>query len=196
MLASRVAEDTTLKEEIAKFNEVQVEQATRLDSFYFTLLSGKEEYKNLWGVVQLLLCLSHGQAEVERGFSINKETTAVNIKEKKLISRRAILDHLRHVSGWQKVNVDGEMILAASSARAKYQLHLEEKKKAAQSRKRKNQHDEEVEKLMNLTSRMSKKKRLEDDVAGLLNSVDKLAEKAVPEVTNSHKWLTESNALR
>ena len=45
----------------------------RLDSFLSEILQMQVEYQDLWLTVQLLLTLSHGQATVERGFSVNKE---------------------------------------------------------------------------------------------------------------------------
>ena len=36
-------------------------------------MAGKDVYSKLWNVVRMLLVLSHGQAAVERGFSINKQ---------------------------------------------------------------------------------------------------------------------------
>ena len=44
----------------------------RLDSFLAEVLQSNKERENLWKTVQLLLTLSHGQATVERGFSVNK----------------------------------------------------------------------------------------------------------------------------
>ena len=44
----------------------------RLDSFLFAVLHEQKESQHLWITVQLLLTLSHGQATVERGFSVNK----------------------------------------------------------------------------------------------------------------------------
>ena len=38
----------------------------------------------------LLLLLSHGQASVERGFSVNKEVMVQNLAEQSLISQRII----------------------------------------------------------------------------------------------------------
>jgi len=35
-------------------------------------MAGKDMYIKLWNVVSMLLVLLHGQAAVERGFSVNK----------------------------------------------------------------------------------------------------------------------------
>ena len=42
-----------------------------LDEFYMRYLNGTIYYKTLTSVMQLILVLSHGQAAVERGFSLN-----------------------------------------------------------------------------------------------------------------------------
>ena len=44
---------------------------------------GNPKYVNLMVVVKAALCISHGQADVERGFSFNKhivDETRVNLK--------------------------------------------------------------------------------------------------------------------
>ena len=51
----------------------------RLDSFLSETLQAQEEYQELWLTMQLLLTLSHGQATVERGFSVNKEVLTPNL---------------------------------------------------------------------------------------------------------------------
>ena len=43
----------------------------RLDDFYCELLNTKD-FSDIWEVVKLVLILSHGNASVESGFSINK----------------------------------------------------------------------------------------------------------------------------
>jgi len=37
------------------------------------IMAGKDMYSKLWNIVRMLLVLSHCQAAVERGFSINKQ---------------------------------------------------------------------------------------------------------------------------
>ena len=45
----------------------------RLDHFLYEELIEKREFEDLWTLFKQLLTLSHGQASVERGFSVNKE---------------------------------------------------------------------------------------------------------------------------
>ena len=60
------------KYHIAKFSSFKSGE-DRLDSFLSEILQMQVEYQDLWLTRQLLLTLSHGQATVERGFSVNKE---------------------------------------------------------------------------------------------------------------------------
>ena len=62
----------------------------QLGCFYSEMLEAKEEYKDLWRTLQLLLTLSHSQAAVERGFSVNKEVLAPNMQEESLQAIRLI----------------------------------------------------------------------------------------------------------
>ena len=56
-------------------------KAYRVDQCFATHMSC-EAYQKLFAVVKLLLVLSHGQASVDRGFSVNKETSVDNISIK------------------------------------------------------------------------------------------------------------------
>ena len=53
----------------------------RLDPFLSEILQMQIEYQDLWLTMQLLLTLSHGQATVERGFSVNKDILTPNLQE-------------------------------------------------------------------------------------------------------------------
>lgn len=64
-------------------------------------------YPALWDVVSQLLLLSHGQASVERGFSVHKQTTVENISKDGLKSRRLILQAVRAAGGAENVSQQG-----------------------------------------------------------------------------------------
>ena len=49
----------------------------------------------MWCVFKLLLCLSHGQASVERGFSVNSNLLVENMHEDSLIAQRIVQDHVK-----------------------------------------------------------------------------------------------------
>ena len=101
----------------------------RLDDFYYqhTCISN---YKELSFVVRLVLTLSHGQAAVERGFSINNTSVKTNMTRVSIISRRIIKDHL--IANQLKphtVHITASLIKSFRSARQAYMIELDNAKK-------------------------------------------------------------------
>ena len=71
--------------------------------------------------------LSYGQASVERGFTVNKEVSVEHLAETSLIAQRTIIDHIRSVGGFLKVDYCNGLLLSTSSARSKYYQFLDDK---------------------------------------------------------------------
>ena len=89
-----------------------------------------QPYPELWGFCQNLLLLSHGQATVERGFSINKEVETVNLKLLSL-PRDWSLTMLQYMGKVANVPLTKELMTSVGSARSKYREHLDlEKRKS------------------------------------------------------------------
>ena len=65
----------------------------RLDQFYFERLKVPTE-SFLGKFLQALFVLHSGQAEVERGFSINKDLLEYNMKEQTITSRRRVKNYM------------------------------------------------------------------------------------------------------
>lgn len=99
----------------------------RLDTLFYETSS--TEFRNLWEVVKVLLVMFHGQASVERGFSVNKEVEVENLKERSLVAQRHIIDHIRAVGGVCKVQITKELLISAAGARQKYCAYLDEQKR-------------------------------------------------------------------
>lgn len=78
-------------------------KSERLDEFYHELLANKAEFSQLWEAVRLSIVLSHGQASVERGFSVNQEVRVENLKEHSLVAQRIIHDHVRVIGGLHNI---------------------------------------------------------------------------------------------
>ena len=53
----------------------------RVYKFFHDRLANNPSYAKLWAVVKTVMLLSHGQATVERGFSINKQVESDSLKE-------------------------------------------------------------------------------------------------------------------
>ena len=66
----------------------------RLDSFLSGYMKGVAKFANLWKVCKIIFTLSHGQADIERGFSVNKELLIEDMKQKSLVSQRIVCDQL------------------------------------------------------------------------------------------------------
>ena len=97
-----------------------------LDTFYFDNMN-TEKYRKIWSVISVLLLLSHGQATVEREFSINKEVSEVNLSENSLVARRVIKDYLNHVGGIRDVVITKELLQSSQHARQVYHSFLDKR---------------------------------------------------------------------
>lgn len=159
----------------------------RLDELLVPIVSSKK-YSSLWPVVEQLLLLSHGQATVERGFSVNKEVTADNLSKKSLIARRLICDELKKYESPSQFPLTKEVLTYASAARRKYDEYLDQQRKIAEKRKLE---DEVAEQQVLL---QAKRRKLNEDIEGLENSANKKAVDA--ETQENFQLLMESNALR
>ena len=70
-------------------------ETDRLDVFFLEIHRWWSQFSNLKNVFQILLIISHGQAQVERGFSTNKQLLDHNMFRDTLIAQRIIEDHMR-----------------------------------------------------------------------------------------------------
>ena len=173
--------------EISAFNNIEDE----LDTFLLTHLRKKPRFEELWSLVKLLLTLLHGQSQVERGFSINKDITSTNMGAETLIAFNRVHDGIQSLGLPMEQCVTAEMLRQCKFARSHYQFHLDEMKKESgdtyRERKRKvvKEEPEQTEK---------KKKKLDSTVTVLEREADQLALDA--EKQNRMSMLIKSNALR
>jgi hypothetical protein len=183
------AEFSDFVENVSSNSSFSQESGTqRLDHLFFKSMA---DYTNLWNVVQMVLLLSHGQATVERGFSINKQVVEVNQYADSLVARRRIKDHVQYVGGLQSVVINEELITEGYQARRRYHENLEQKKvdiekqKNAQKRK-------PIEAEIEIFSK--RKRQLEIDCQTLSSDSVKALEKA--EMVGNLSFLAKGNALR
>ena len=161
----------------------------RTDEFFFETMN-VSKYKNLWNVVEMLLLLSHGQATVEKGFSINKKIEVENMKNVSYIAQRLICDYVNSSGGnIHDIKITNTMRTYVSNARQKYMTYLEDMRLlSSQNKKRKILTSDEIEELKN------KKRCLEKDIKALIKSADEFAQKA--EENNDLSSICKSNSLR
>ena len=74
--------NSELKDEFLLYDQKKI----RLNHFFCKFMDGIASYRKCWKGVKLVLTLSHGQAAVERGFSVNKEILVKNMQELSLVS--------------------------------------------------------------------------------------------------------------
>ncbi|XP_048577470.1 uncharacterized protein LOC116618576 [Nematostella vectensis] len=98
------------KEVFLKFNFVK----DRLDTFLAQHIASQSSLAKLWKLVKVLLVLSHGQATVERGFSVNRQVMVENLQERSFTAQRVIHDHITHIGGLKKLEVTKQLLDAAS----------------------------------------------------------------------------------
>ena len=110
-----------VKENKEKFLLFDVDE-DRVDAFlmkYLVLLPSS--FGSLTKVVKTLLILSHGQAQVERGFSINSEFLVDNQSNESLIAQHIKTDHMTQ-KGLQshEVNITQALLKHVKCARSRY----------------------------------------------------------------------------
>ena len=116
----------------------------RLDEFFFSAVK-VQNYKNLAFILKIVLTLSHGQAVVERRFSVNKAVLDVNMQENSLIAHKLIRDHMSSNNLKPHcMEVPNPMIRSDTSARDKYESYKEGQAKL----KRKESNDSQAEILV------------------------------------------------
>ena len=88
--------------------------------------------------VRMALLLSHGQATIERGFSVNEEVVIENQQTKSLIARHLIKDHIIQAGGILQVSITKQIMISVRSARSRYladKKECEVKERAQMKRK-------------------------------------------------------------
>ena len=128
------------KEQFDTFSREQ-----HLDVFYSKIFVGDEKQVPLWKVVKMVLILSHGNASVESGFSVNKELLLENMEEDTIVAQRIVFDAIR-VAGMDVTRIDiSKMIGCVKQSHSAYQTAQQPKKEkqsaeekhASKDRKRK-----------------------------------------------------------
>ena len=86
--------DTIVKKNKESFMNYDIDN-DHLDEFFMKYLEGTHRFANVSEIVKFVLTLSHGQAAVERGFSINDHVLADNLQEDNLIAKCFVIDHMK-----------------------------------------------------------------------------------------------------
>lgn len=103
----------------------------RLDHFWVDLIMtcGVSEYSHLLYFVKTVMILSHGNAAMERGFSVNKRCLVENQQEKSLIAQRTIYDAINVKDGLKNFVVTINLIHAARNSHSLYKEDMAKQKR-------------------------------------------------------------------
>ena len=97
--------------------------------------------------MRIVLILSHGQARVESGFSINSDILIENMLESTIVSQRIVYEGVKDAGGPSKVVIDASLLQHAKEAYSTY-----EKAKESAEKETKIHHQKRAEKRKNTIS--------------------------------------------
>ena len=99
---------------------------------------GKGSFQTLWLLAACVLSLPHGNAEPERGFSINKSILNIHgysTKNETIVALRLVKDFIIERGGVEEIKVSKEMLRSCDRARERYSIFLEQQKKMEEQMK-------------------------------------------------------------
>lgn len=141
----------------------------RLDIFWVELINNDREWSTLDEFIKMLMILSHGNANLERGFSVNKECLVPNQKEQSLIAQRQVIEVIHLAGGVDKIDVTKQMMLAVRNAHSKYKESVAAQK-LQEDKARKNSEEKRKAELL-VKELEAKKRKLQEETERELESI-------------------------
>ena len=179
-----------------EFKEYNYYDNVGVDKLLYQHIKISLKLYKLWEVVKMLLILSHGQASVERGFSVNKEILSTNLGKKSMMAKRFVIDSVRaelngNSHNIDQLNISSNMIKNCNAARMRYEnfnKSAQEAKLREETLKRKLELDSEILIISN------KRAKLESQKDKLIEEANSLAIEA--EEQGCINLISESNSRR
>ena len=99
-----------------------------LDEFFWRYIESKNQFKSLRNFFQIVLILSDGQAQVEHGFTIDKQLLDDNMRSETLVAHRIAHDHMssHNIKPYQ-IKINSMMMELVKNAKKSSFLELKEK---------------------------------------------------------------------
>ena len=121
-----------------------------------SILSDKEDLAVLYEVIQMVLILSHGNAQVESRFSINGDILPENLQDESVVAQRQVCDGIHNQGGVLNVDITKEMMRSVRVSHSRYTEALKEKRL---------KYSEEEKRSINsrIKELKAKKQRLDDE---------------------------------
>ena len=91
---------------------------SRVDEFFFEAVN--DEAIDFLAVLKICLCLSHGNACVEAGFSVNEQILQENMHDSSIIAQRIVYEGIMEDGGILNIEISDEMIKYVQQSHKKY----------------------------------------------------------------------------
>jgi len=178
----------------------------RVDRYWARVLdvktsTGKEKYPILGQFVKVVLAISHGQADVERGFSLNKYTVTsqrTHLSENAVNGLRTIKDAVTHNGKGEpcQVPVTKSMLESVRQAHRKYKADRDAKQEMEKQKLKKEAEEKEQQKAKDqMELQKTEEKKLREQKDRLLLDL-KTADKLVAEANERLKKALASKSQR
>ena len=96
------------------------------------------EFAKLWDVFKLLMTISHGQASVERGYSVDEDMLIECLQEKTVVALRTVCDGISATKqDFTELPFNPRLKRNVKAARMRYSQQLEDQKKEEAGREKK-----------------------------------------------------------
>ena len=136
--------------------------------------------------------MNHGQASVERGFSVNKSILQYNMEEKSLVSQRLIYDHMKSKGlTTENISLSKDFLKSIKASRSRYDEFLTEQKKEKRISEKEKQRGAIEHDILTISE---KKSNLETMCTTLTKDFEKLMDKA--EKSTNITYVVEANCLK
>lgn len=99
----------------------------RVDTFYARILDSSNTV-DLQNIVRLILILSHGNARVESGFSINDDILLPNMLAETIVSQRIVFEAVQRAGSPNKVEITRQLMKMVRNSHKSYSVAQDEKK--------------------------------------------------------------------
>lgn len=133
----------------------------RLDKFLQSCT--QQKFPELWNVIKKVLILSHGNATVESGFSINKDLLHTNMQEESIIAQRIVFDAVRLNDSHLSIPITKQMMSYVRTANSSYKQHLEIKRKRSIDDQRSDKENRKNNEMIKQLEMMKRRKLQELD---------------------------------
>lgn len=160
-------------------------QNDRLDNFWMKFLKTNSavDTSSIKRVLILSLLISHGNANLERGFSVNKEVLIDNMGEETIVAQRVVYDFIQAMGGdISKINITKSMLNYVRCSRDRYHETLKRKREAKESEdenEKKRRRSKELIKMLE-----EKKAKLEEESVAARFALEKEIQEAYSNLNN------------